>query len=147
MLTCCDCVPASLRRNLTWASWPGWYRGAAGSGTSPKGAGPERQPVPVRHFDPVPTVLHPSPGTVPALVILLVILKKIEAYRTAFGSTIPVYRELGSELLALNKSFRTVTLITNFPAARALAQVSKHLGGCLGRADAEPVGRGLARSE
>jgi hypothetical protein len=85
----------------------------------------------------------PFLGLVPALVIL----KKIEAYRTAFGSTIPVYRELGSELLARNKSFRTVTLIANFPAALVLAQVTKRIEDYLGQAAAEPVGRGLARTK
>jgi hypothetical protein len=85
----------------------------------------------------------PLLGLVPALVIL----KKLEAYRTAFSSTIPVYHELGSELLARNKSFRTVTLIANFPAALMLAQVSKRLEEYLGQATAEPVRRGLARTK
>ena len=85
----------------------------------------------------------PLLGLIPSVLIL----KKIEAYRTAFSSTIPVYRELGSEILARNKTFRTFSLVANFPAALVLAQVRKRLEGYLGEAAGQPLSGGMASIE
>jgi hypothetical protein len=85
----------------------------------------------------------PLLGLFPALALR----RRVEAYQSAFRSTLPVYRALGAETLARNHTYRAVTLVANFPAALVLAQVGRRLESYLGPASGQPAADGLVRVE
>jgi hypothetical protein len=83
------------------------------------------------------------------LVAALIVLKKIESFRPAFTSAIPVYRELGTETLNRNKTFQTINLVMgcNALAALILVQAGKRLSTYLDVSQSGAKARSLARTE
>jgi formylglycine-generating enzyme required for sulfatase activity len=74
-------------------------------------------------------------------IYTLFILKKIDAFSTAFRSNNQTYRKLGDEILAKNQKIEMVNivLVFNVLAAIILGQVSKRLQSYLGTCDGEPI--------
>lgn len=83
------------------------------------------------------------------LVAALIILKKIESFRPAFTSAIPVYQELAVETLNRNKTFQTINLALGFNALAGLVlvQARKRLSSYLGVSPSGAEDRSLARTD